>query len=393
MICPSCGKENPDGAEVCQHCGEPLAPVGRPPRLLSQIQGLIPAEPVITSGELHDPVPFLSDDIIPGELPAPRPEAEPSAAISTPMAAVATGAAAVSSRKDEVKRAEPTPEIIPPTPVTVSRPATSPPSKSWAQPVIAGIFFSVIFLGSLWNLLAPTGATLRPSVKDGYAFIEILPQNARVLLAWDYDPAAQGELQLLAQPILQHLRRKGAHTVYMSLRPFGPNVAADAFVLSNRWQLPGLRPAGPPPVEFGFIPGETAALRSLALSPVIASNEPAMSAAATGMKPAQTIDAFDLIIEFSADLASSQQWVEQIAVRSQTPLVVAASGAVAPVLRPYEQSGQIRALLAGYPDALAYETLLGQKGPAYAQATAQTLALLALLGVIFLAAFRSLLRK
>ena len=372
MICPSCGKENPDGAEVCRHCGEPLAPAGRPPRLLSQIQGLIPAEPVITSGTLHEPDNKLPEILLPKQLAGSE----------------------VEEAGTKAPPAEKSPEIGPPS-LPPSQPVPSADSgrRNLTLPIIAGIFFAVIFLGSLWNLLAPAGATLRTSVKDAYAFIEILPQNARVLLAWDYDPATQGELQLLAQPILQHLRRKGANTVYMSLRPFGPNVAADADALSSRWQLPGLRPAGPPPADFGFIPGNTAALRSLALSPVIASNRPAMSAATTGLKPAQDIDAFDLIIEFSADLASSQQWVEQIAVRSQTPLVVAASGAVAPVLRPYEQSGQIRALLAGYPDALAYETLMGQKGPAYAQATAQTLALLALLGVIFLAAFRSLLRK
>ncbi len=393
MICPSCGKENPDGVEVCQHCGESLAPAGRPPRLLSQIQGLIPAEPVITSGKLHDPVPLLSEAVISGALPTSSPEEEPSSALSTPMAAVASGAAAVSASKDEAQRAEEPPADAPLAPVPISRPASPSPQKSRALPVIAGIFFAAIFFGSLWNLLAPAGAALRSSVKDAYAFIEILPQNARVLLAWDYDPATQGELQLLAQPLLQHLRRKGANIVYMSLRPFGPNVAADADALSNHWQLPGLKPAGPPPVEFGFIPGQTAALRSLALSPVIASNQPVISAAETGMRPAESIDAFDLIIEFSADLASSQQWVEQIAVRSQTPLVVAASGAVAPVLRPYEQSGQIRVLLSGYPDALAYETLLGQRGPAYAQSTAQTLALLTLLSILFVAAFRSLLRK
>jgi hypothetical protein len=302
--------------------------------------------------------------------------------------AAAVAAAAADDDGEEEAEVEPEaepPEIVPP-------PSALSP-KNVAQPLIAGLFFAVIVLGGVWNLLAPAGAPLRPAVKNAYAFIEILPENARVLLAWDYDPATQGEMQLLAQPVLQHLQRKGASTVYMSLRPFGPNVAADAFYFSQRWRPPHMTSAGPPPVAFGFIPGENAALRSLALSPIIASNQPAMSALATGLHPAETIDAFDLIIEFSSDMASSQQWVEQVAVRSETPLMVAASGAVAPALRPYEQTGQIRVLLSGYPDALAYEMLLGQKGPARAQATAQTLALLLLVGILFLAAFRSLLRK
>ena len=389
MICPHCGKENPEGAEICQHCGERLTPA-RPPRLLSQIQGLIPAEPVITSGRLHDPDILLPDNSIPKQLPPPPPQEAQPESPEPPVTAMAAGVAVAAAADDAEVETEVAPESEPPELVP---PPSSPSPKNVAQPLIAGLFFAVIILGGVWNLLAPAGAPLRPSVKDAYAFIEILPPNARVLLAWDYDPATQGEMQLLAQPILQHLQRKGASAVYMSLRPFGPNVAADAFNFSQRWRPPNMASAGPPPVAFGFIPGENAALRSLALSPVIASNQPAMSALATGMHPAETIDAFDLIIEFSSDMASSQQWVEQIAVRSETPLLVAASGAVAPALRPYEQTGQIRVLLSGYPDALAYEFLLGRKGPARAQATAQTLALLLLVGVLFLAAFRSLLRK
>lgn len=363
-LCPHCGKENPDEVDVCQQCGERLTTKGQPPRLLSQIQGLIPAEPVITTGRLRHPDHVLPETLLPEHLPASSPvEERPQAAQEASRAAPAAGAALPHRH------------------------------SSASLPLIAGIFFAVILLGSLWNVMAPRKVVSQPSVENAYAFIEILPENANVLLAWDYDPTTQGELQLLAQPILQHLQRKGANMVFMSLRPFGPTIASDALKLSRQWLPPHMSGLSPAPVEFGFIPGENAALQSLALSPVIASNQPMMSAAATGLSPTQTIDAFDLIIEFSADLASSQQWVEQIAVRTQTPLIVAASGATAPLLRPYEQTRQIRVLLSGYPDALAYENLLGQKGPAHAQSTAQTLAIIALLALIFLAAFRSLFRK
>ncbi len=378
IICPHCGAENPDDAGVCRDCGEPLNTAGTPPRLLSQIQGLIPAEPVITSGVLRSAEDEGPVDALPLLLPPPSTEA------SAPAAATVAAVGVATSR-------EPAPEEPGPPPL-VPPPAAPSDRSSWTLPIIAGVFFALILLGSLWNVLKPAGAVLRPAVKDAYAFIEILPPSAKVLVAWDYDPATQGEMQLLAQPILQHLQRKGVSTVFMSLRPFGPNMAADAYALSMQMLPPHMASAAANPVEFGFIPGDTAALRSLALSPVIASNQPAMSYRATGIHPTQTIDAFDLVIELSADMTSTQKWVEQIAVRSQTPLIVAASGAVAPALRPYEQSGQIRVLLSGYPDALAYETLLGQQGPAYAQATAQTLVLLAFLSVLFVAAFRSLLR-
>lgn len=359
MICPKCGQEIPDDAEVCPHCGEELATPGQPPQLLSQIQGLIPPEPVITRGTLHAPDHVLSAADLPEHLPAPQPAESPP---------------------------------IPPPPPPPARPITTP-SGGQALPLLAALFFLLILAGSLRNFLAVPPGEPPPEVKNAYTFIEILPKNARVLLAWDYDPATQGEMQLLAQPILQHLRRKQARVVNMSLQPFGPNVAVDAQTFSQRWRPPGIAATGPPPAAFGFIPGQQAALQSLNLSPVLASNRPALSVQATDLSPADTLDAFDLIIEFSADMTLSQQWVEQVAVRTQTPLLVVASGAVGPILWPYAQTRQIRTLIAGYPDALAYETLLGQHGPAFAQMTAQNLALLLLLVIILFAALRSLFRQ
>ncbi len=360
MLCPHCGKENPNDADICQHCSEPLPPASQRPRLLSQIQGLIPAEPVITSGRLRaaDRIPI---DALPETLVEPAPAVRAQPAVGEQEPAGASAPASMARRN-----------------ITL-----------W---MVAAAAFLAALLGSFWNPLGVTGAPIRPSVKNAYAFIEILPPNANVLVAWDYDPAVQGELQLLAQPILHHLQRKRARTVFMSLRPFGPNVAADAQALTARL-APGVAIAAPSPAQMGFIPGESIALRSIALSPVNASNQPRLTIQEAGMRPAQDIDAFDLVIQITADMTSSREWVEQVASRSDAPLLVAASGAVAPLLRPYEQTGQIRVLLAGYPDALAYEQLLGQEGPATKQATSQALLTGLFLAVVLFAALRSLFRK
>ena len=108
-----------------------------------------------------------------------------------------------------------------------------------------------------------------------------------------------------------------------------------------------------------------------------------------GLDADETLEAFDLIIEFSAETAASREWIEQIASRQDTPMIIAASGAVAPTLRPYEQTGQIAALLSGYPDALAYEQILGQDGPASKQQSAQTWLSLLLVGLVIVLIIRS----
>ena len=359
MICPHCGKENPEHAEVCGHCGEPLPPASQPPRLLSQIQGLIPAEPVILSGQRRT-AEALPLDSLPEVIP------------SKP------GVETASMARDEGMAGEPTPG-----------PGAPGDRTLW---IVAGLMFLAVMIGSYWPTLTPTRVPIRPSVKNAYAFIEILRPTARVLIAWDYDPATQGELQLLAQPILHHLQRKRVETTFMSLGPFGPNVAQDTQALTTAL-APIIAQAAPVPAQIGFIPGANAALRSVAISPVNTSSQPRLTAQDTGIRPTQDINAFDLIIQITASPTSSREWVEQVASRSDVPLIVAASGAAAPLLRPYEQTRQIRVLLAGYPDALAYEYLLSQQGPAIRQAASQTLLTGLFLGVVLFAALRSLFRK
>jgi len=228
-------------------------------------------------------------------------------------------------------------------------------------------------------------APSRPAVETAYTYIELLPNQPRVLLAWDFEPTTQGEMQLLAQPIVRHLRLRHARIANVSLRPTGPSVASDVFALVDS-QLPlGAAAAQPRTIEIGFIPGDAAALRALSQAPAEAPNLSELSA------QDETLEAFDLIIEFSAETAASREWIEQIASRQDTPMIIAASGAVAPTLRPYEQTDQIAALLSGYPDALAYEQILGQEdGPASAQQSAQTWLSLLLVALVVALIIRSI---
>lgn len=326
IICPRCETSNPPDAEECARCGRPLAIP--PPRLLAQIQGLIPAEPIVSSGQLK-----------PGTEASWEQAARVANQIETP------------------------PPPVPPSPATQA----GPPPR-W---LAAGVFLAILF-GFLFPSFASDLPPRRPGVETAFHLIDILPPGARVLLAWDYEPTTQGEMQLLAQPILQHLQQRQALVADVSLRPLGPGVAADARRLASAWRPPGVAAEGLPPVNLGFIPGNAAALQALVIAPTAAASLPGDSLTAMDME--DVLDAFDLIIEFSAESSASQQWIEQIAARQPVLLIVAASGAIAPVLEPYAQSGQLTALLAGYPDALAYESLLGQVGPATSQQTPQTLA-------------------
>ncbi len=359
--CPECGAENPEEAEACQVCGEPLILSSSPPRLLSQIQGLIPPEPVITTGRLTDArhiiplerLPTYSEFLgLPSDSESSLPS-EPSASPSPPF--LPSGSA----------KKVPVPGL-------------------W---VLAGLFLLAAWIGGAWKGGVPAASSPSDSVKNAYTFIEILPKDARVLVAWDYDPATQGELNLLAGPLLYHLQRQQARMTFVSLRPFGPDVAADAYAFTAA-RHPTTAQVAPVPVMLGFLPGEDAALRAFTLSPIAASSAPRLGALATGLSPDQGLEGFDLVILLTADFRSANIWVEQVASRSSVPLVMASSAAIAPLLQPFEQTRQVRALLAGYPDALAYEQLMEEPGAATELAASQTWMNALFLGVVLWAAMR-----
>ncbi len=391
ITCSNCGHENADEAKICERCAQPLdANTLPPPRLLAQIQGLIPPEPIISTGQLSGNVDLSAIGV---REKAAEPEVD---------ALLVAGAAVIASQI-----AEPESEVVEPAPwlesdQRVAAPPPLPPHVRHKEPakeqpsrlplVLALLALLLVIAGLRYPLAGDVAAPRRPSVETAYTYIEILPERPQILLAWDYEPTTQGEMQLFALPILQHLYQKGARIANVSLRPTGPAVAAAAMAQFNLLRPPGIQSIPPRPVDFGFIPGDAVALRSLSVATVADSNLSAMNARTLGFGPDDTVESFDLIIEFSAETATSQEWVEQIATRLDIPVIMVASGAVAPVLRPYEQTNQIAALMSGYGDALAYERLLHIQGPATSQHTAQTLLHLLLIGVVCIALIRSVFR-
>ncbi|RME85122.1 MAG: zinc ribbon domain-containing protein [Caldilineae bacterium] len=360
--CSRCGHENKPDVAVCERCGTVLTEEALPPpRLLAQIQGLIPPEPAILPGRLRGGSPHplevlatLQPDTIPAAAPLPP--------------------------KEETVAGEESAGSITPT-------RTSQASALLVS--VGAILILSAVLGRLLPPLSQQGIPRRPAVDAAYRLIDTLPQGAAVLIAWDYEPTTQGEMQLLAQPILQHLRLKQARLAHVSLRPTGPAVAASAGTMAAALDISAL--AQPPAVQLGFVPGDAAAVRALALSPAQTTTLDPQSVRTLGLEEEDSLQPFALLIQFSAETAATQEWVEQVASRQTTPFIVAASGAVAPVLRPYEQTGQIDALLSSYADALAYEERLGRPGPASRQENAQSMVHLFFILIVLIALFRSLL--
>jgi len=186
-------------------------------------------------------------------------------------------------------------------------------------------------------MLMPNVQTLVPPPAVSKAAVEIaqvaqLPPNSKVLVVFDYDAAQAGELDQVAEALLQSPALRNTQINVASLNPQGSAVAQS--VLKN---LPDLKY-----VELGFVPGQVNGVQSL------------LNRAGGDVK---------LIIELAASPETVRWWAEQLkANRSEIPLVVGVSAGAEPLTMPYLQSGQVKGMVSGFPGAVAYLNATGMMG-------------------------------
>jgi hypothetical protein len=209
-----------------------------------------------------------------------------------------------------------------------------------------------------------------------------LPPNAVVVISFDYSPSTEAEMGPLAQIIVDDLLENQARVIAVSLRPEG---AAMAQRLFNQFESE--YPYGQRTINLGYLPGQTAGVRSLAF----------LSSAPLFQNGAQTLEDYPawqdvnglgnvaLIVTVADSPMAVRWWVEQAGPGSlaNRPMVAAISAAADPSVRPYynqidPKSGQLLGLLSGVKDAAAYENRLRKSGRAVDSLAAQSVAHLGL---------------
>jgi hypothetical protein len=73
---------------------------------------------------------------------------------------------------------------------------------------------------------------------------------------------------------------------------------------------------------------------------------------------------FKLILVLTDNPETGRAWVEQVQpeINNRVPLVVISSAQAAPLLRPYQASGQVQALISGLSGGAAYEQVRQNPG-------------------------------
>ncbi|MGE5251188.1 MAG: hypothetical protein ACM3QS_13365 [Bacteroidota bacterium] len=185
--------------------------------------------------------------------------------------------------------------------------------------------------------------------------IESLPQNAPVLLVFDYEPALAGEMEAAAAPLLDHLIvLKAPRLTLLSTSPTGAALA-DRMFSGPLGQL-GIRPGMY--ANLGYLPGGLNGVRSFAQNPSAAMPiEADMTApwdpVASGIRG---IADYAAVIVITDSSETGRIWIEQAApLYGGRAFLLIASAQAGPMLQPYYQSGQLNGLSTGLFDAAILE--------------------------------------
>jgi len=247
--------------------------------------------------------------------------------------------------------------------------------SAWLQPVVALLLLAVIVIGLLYPRpveIVPSAMAAAETLSAAVAATAGRP----VLVAFEYSPAMAGELSPLAGVLLADLAANGSAALLVSQSAagitLGENLAAQTAGLSSS--------------SVGYLPGEVIGLRQLAgcLSDPAACETLAGEPVDESLK--QQLAGVALIVVLAADRDGLVSWVEQVSPVVDAPMHAGVTQAAAPLAAPYQGSGQLASVLAGYPAAVAYEQLMrgaeAALGPIASQAWAYTLALWLGVGVL-----------
>ncbi len=201
-------------------------------------------------------------------------------------------------------------------------------------------------------------------VRDTFDQVDKLPEGSRVLLAWDWDPASEGELKPMSTAFVRHCCEKNLKMVFMSLWPVGPQMIDDTIDQVIRRDFPGLV-YGEDYVNLGYKPGFEGVIKVVVtdIRQLYTTDDKGTNIDKIPiMRNVKTVRDFDLLINVSAGYAGTKEWVQYAAAPypDEIKLVAGCTGVSAPQLYPYIPN-QLKGMLGAIKGAAEYEQLVLDK--------------------------------
>ena len=224
-----------------------------------------------------------------------------------------------------------------------------------------------IFLAMLLAVAIPILVKAQfPEVPSGLAKstfdeIESLQSGDKVLLAFDFDPASEGELGPMATAFVLHCAAKDLKMYFMALWPVGPQMIKQAIDDVLVADFPEYT-YGEDYVNLGYKAGDEGVIKVI-VTDLEQYYTTDMHGTPLGdipmMQGINNIQQMDLLINVSAGYPGSKEWVQYAVTQypDQIRMVAGVTGVQAPQMYPYIPR-QLLGLLGAIKGAAEYEKLV-----------------------------------
>jgi len=197
-----------------------------------------------------------------------------------------------------------------------------------------------------------------------FAEIEELKEGDKILLAFDFDPASEGELAPMATALVRHACEKKLKIYFIALWPVGVQMIDESIARVITADFPELV-YGKDYVNLGFRPGGEGVIRVIVtnLRKLYTVDERGTNINEIPMcRAVKNIQAMDLIANVSAGSPGTKEWVQYAATPypDTIRIVAGCTGVQAPLLYPYIPE-QLPGLLGAIKGASEYEELVMAK--------------------------------
>ena len=234
----------------------------------------------------------------------------------------------------------------------------------WLTAIILSIVIGFVVIGGSQFVPLPGTHAIPDATYNASKIISALPNQAPVLIAFDFEPGNAGEMNAAAAALVDHLMLKAARLTLVSTLPTGPAVA-EYFIQSVQHQH-GYT-SGIQYINLGYIPGGSTGLLSFTQTPKWVfplSYDGFYPWETQTLEGVDTLSDFSLVVVITHDSDTARSWIEQVEPRiNDTPLLTVVSAQAEPLVRPYysnEPDSQVNGIVSGLSGGAAYEVAVGR---------------------------------
>ena len=219
--------------------------------------------------------------------------------------------------------------------------------------------FILVALAVIFPMLLPVNLPVSVSepTQKLYDYINALPADSTIMLAFDYGPSSLAELNPMAKSLLRQCFDEDIRVIAITLVPDGTTLASTLIqgIAEEKGAVDG-----EDYVFLGYRPGATQVI--LGMGTAIASVfETDYSGKATTeipmMKDIKNYDQISLLIDLASG-SSTEIWIIYANVRYNLQIAAGVTGVIISQMYPYLQTGQLVGLISGILGAAEYESLI-----------------------------------